>query len=84
MYYFITTYDSYSDEYSSSYTTKFFKTRKAFEAYLATLEDKEVYSTGFDNVSFTPDDDEVKLNYPLSKKQPVVLPEEYFAKFCPS
>ena len=44
--YFVTTYDVCSDDYACKYTTKFFETREAFEAYTSTLEDSEVYALG--------------------------------------
>lgn len=46
MWYFVTTYDVCSDDYASRYTTKFFNTHKAFEAYVETLEDNDVYALG--------------------------------------
>jgi len=47
MWYFVTTYDVYSDPSGSGYTTKFFKTREAFIAYCGTLnEEEDVYGLG--------------------------------------
>ena len=46
MLYFVTTSDVYCDDYVPEYTTKFFKTRNAFEAYIASLEEDEVYESG--------------------------------------
>jgi hypothetical protein len=46
MFYFVTTLDIYCDDFASQYTTKFFRTREALEAYVVTLDDTEVHSMG--------------------------------------
>ena len=46
MRYFVTTVDTYCDDFAPEYTTKFFRTRDALDAYLVTLEHDEVHSSG--------------------------------------
>ena len=46
MLFYITTLDVYCDVFAPKYTTKFFKTREAFDAYAVTLENDEVHSSG--------------------------------------
>ena len=46
MRFFVTTVDVCCDDFIPEYYTRFFETRKAFEAYLGTLEDDEVHSSG--------------------------------------
>jgi len=46
MLYFVTTSDVYCDDYAPEYTTRFFKTRDAFEAYIVSLAEDEVYESG--------------------------------------
>jgi hypothetical protein len=46
MLFYVTTMDVYCDDFAPKYTTKFFRTREALEAYVVTLEDDEVHSMG--------------------------------------
>lgn len=46
MLYFVTTSDVYCDDYAPEYTTKFFRTRDVFEAYIVSLDEDEVYESG--------------------------------------
>ena len=46
MLFYVTTSAVYCDDFEPEYTTKFFRTREALEAYVTTLEDDEVEFMG--------------------------------------
>jgi hypothetical protein len=46
MLFYVTTSDVYCDDFAPEFTTKFFRTREALEAYVVTLEDEDVHSMG--------------------------------------